>query len=320
MQPPFPSLTAEWHNEPYATISPTQPHLSLADKTIMVTGGGRGIGNRIAHALASAGASIIGITGRTESSLADVQKSITSQYPNTKVLTFAADVLDEAAMSLAFASLKRASPSQRGVDMLVHNAGYFADLVPIGAAAADTAEYWKSFEINVRGSYITTRAFLSTLRPKADDHEPVLIAMSTAGICFFPPPPGFSSYGTSMVAKARFFESVAFENPDVRVHNVHPGAIATEMGQKATDAGLVLPQDDSECFLLKRAVGWDADNVIVELPAHFIVWLASKEGEFLRSKMVWASWDVEQLKAKKEKIAADPAFLNMGMNGWPYVA
>lgn len=249
MQPPFPSLTAEWHNAIYPAIDPTQPHLSLTEKTIMVTGGGRGIGNRVAHALAAAGASIIGITGRTESSLADVKKSINAQYPKTKVMIFAADVLDESAMNAAFTELKAASPAQRGIDILVHNAGYFASLTPIAAESADTAEYWKSFEINVRGSYITTRAFLATLRPKSPETEPVLIASSSSGICFFPPPPGFSSYGTSMVAKARFFESVAVENPDVRVHNVHPGIIATEMGQKATDGGLVLPQDDSECPL-----------------------------------------------------------------------
>ena len=65
---------------------------------------------------------------------------------------------------------------------------------------------------------------------------------------FFPPPPGFSAYGTSMVAKARFFESVAAENPDLRVHNVHPGAVDTEMGKKASDAGMKLPLDDGEFF------------------------------------------------------------------------
>jgi hypothetical protein len=58
----------------------------------------------------------------------------------------------------------------------------------------------------------------------------------------------------------------------------------------------------------------------VNLAGHFFVWLASKEGEFLKTKMVWANWDVEQLKAKKDKIMADPSFLNIGMNGWPYQA
>ena len=28
-------------------------------------------------------------------------------------------------------------------------------------------------------------------------------------------------------------------------------------------------------------------SLLVELPAHFSVWLASKDAEFLKSKMVW---------------------------------
>jgi hypothetical protein len=56
----------------------------------------------------------------------------------------------------------------------------------------------------------------------------------------------------------------------------------------------------------------------VELPAHFIVWLLSAEAAFLRSRMVWANWDVEELKGMEGKITADPAFLNIGMQGWPY--
>jgi NAD(P)-dependent dehydrogenase (short-subunit alcohol dehydrogenase family) len=149
-------------------------------------------------------------------------------------------------MNAAFEALKAASPEKRGIDILIHNAGYFPSLAPIGDVNANTAEYWSTFETNVHGSYITTRAFLSTLRPKdaAASHEPTLIALSTAGVCFFPPPPGFSAYATSMVAKARFFECVAAENPDLRVHNVHPGAVDTEMGKKAADQGMKLPLDD----------------------------------------------------------------------------
>ena len=250
MQPPFPSLTATWHNEAYPAIDPTQPHLSLAGKSVMVTGGGRGIGNRIAHSVAAAGASLIGITGRTESSLIDVEQSISSQSPGTKVLTYAADVLDEPAMNNAFASLKAASPNQQGIDILIHNAGYFPSIAPIGSTTADTADYWRSFEINMRGSYITTRAFLSNLRSASSQHEPILIALATAGIALFPPPPSMSSYLTSMMAKARFFESVAAEHPELRVHNVHPGVIATEMGKKGKEGGMVMPEDDSEYFAL----------------------------------------------------------------------
>ena len=32
------------------------------------------------------------------------------------------------------------------------------------------------------------------------------------------------------------------------------------------------------------------------------------------------NWDVEELKAKREKITADPAYLNVGVIGWPFTA
>lgn len=46
-----------------------------------------------------------------------------------------------------------------------------------------------------------------------------------------------------------------------------------------------------------------------------MVWVASPEAEFLNGKLVWANWDVEELKASKEKIMAGPA-LTIGLNGW----
>jgi NAD(P)-dependent dehydrogenase (short-subunit alcohol dehydrogenase family) len=256
MQPPFPSLTSTWHNATYPSIDPSQSNLSVIGKTVLITGGGRGIGARIAHAFAKAGASVIGITGRTESALQSTKASIQTESPNTKVLTFTADIVDEAAINAAFAAVKEASESKHGIDIGILNAGYFPDSAPIAPSVSASAtessdtvkEWWKGFEVNVLGSYITTRAFLANMNPKSRSNpvEPVLIAASTAGICFYPPPPTFSAYGTSKVASAQFFQSVAAENADVRVINFHPGVIETDMGKKSMDAGLKLPPDDSE--------------------------------------------------------------------------
>jgi hypothetical protein len=54
----------------------------------------------------------------------------------------------------------------------------------------------------------------------------------------------------------------------------------------------------------------------VELPASFIVWASSPEADFLRGKFIWANWDVEELKAKKEELLASPQ-LTLGLLGWP---
>ena len=223
MQPPFPSLTASWHNAPYPAIDPKQSHLSVSGKTVLITGGGRGIGARIAHAYAAAGAAVVAITGRTESSLDDTKSAIEKEHPGTKVLTFAADILDEAALNAAFAATKDAGTNKAGIDICVANAGFLPNAGSI--ASSDPKDWWRGFEVNVLGTYLTTRAFLANIHAKSDSNpvEPVLIELTTAAVCFFPPPPQFSGYITSKVASARLVECIAVECPEVRVVSVHPG-------------------------------------------------------------------------------------------------
>lgn len=55
----------------------------------------------------------------------------------------------------------------------------------------------------------------------------------------------------------------------------------------------------------------------VELPAHFAVWLCSKEARFLRGKFVWSNWDVEELMRHKAEIA-ESLLLTANCIGWPY--
>lgn len=59
-------------------------------------------------------------------------------------------------------------------------------------------------------------------------------------------------------------------------------------------------------------------RAIVELGASFIVWCCSPEASFLKGKLAWCNWDVDELKAKKETIEADPAMLTTAMYGWPF--
>ena len=42
--------------------------------------------------------------------------------------------------------------------------------------------------------------------------------------------------------------------------------------------------------------------IVVSLPAGFIVWTTRPEARFLKGKMVYANWDVEELKAMEAEI------------------
>ena len=48
-----------------------------------------------------------------------------------------------------------------------------------------------------------------------------------------------------------------------------------------------------------------------------MVWLVSPEAAFLKGKLVWANWDVDELKAQSENIQAGPT-MTAGVVGWPY--
>ena len=228
----FPSYTKTWHNNTYAAISPSNPSLSAAHKTVFITGGGAGVGRSISQSFAAAGAATVVITGRTEKTLLVAKKEIESAHPKTKVQTYAADITDERAMNAAFAS------TGRKIDILVHNAGYLPDMEPI--AKSELAEWWRGFEVNVKGSFIVTQAFLKNAAEGA-----VLVNLTT-GVAHLPAFPEYSSYATSKLGGIKFFEMVQAENPSIRVLNVHPGVIKSDMSDKSTAHGEKFPFDDGE--------------------------------------------------------------------------
>lgn len=231
----LPSLTKTWHNASYPAISPSNLALSVAGKTVFITGGGAGIGFATARAFAAAGASTVAISGRTEKTLLSAKEDIESAHKGVRVLTFVADVTDQKAVDAAFASAGK-------IDVLVHNAGYLPKLVPITQSGIQ--DWWSGFEINVKGAFIVTQAFL-----KVAASDAILIDLTT-GMVHLPAFPGYSAYQASKTAEHRFFDSVQLENPDLHVVQVHPGVVATDMGQKGLDAGVDLPLDDGKIILL----------------------------------------------------------------------
>ena len=230
----LPSLTKTWHNASYPAISPSNPALSVVGKTVFITGGGAGIGFATANAFAEAGASTIAISGRTEKTLLSAKKDIESAHKGVRVLTFVADVTDQKAVDAAFASVRK-------VDVLVHSAGYLPDLVPITQSGIQ--DWWAGFEINVKGAFIVTQAFL-----KVAASDATIIDLTT-GMVHFPALPRYSAYQASKMAELRFFDSVQLEHPDLHVVHVHPGVVVTDMSRKGLDAGIVFPLDDGKFTL-----------------------------------------------------------------------
>ena len=215
----LPSPTKNWHTDTYDSISPSRPELSIAGRRIVITGGGYGLGRELVKTFAEAGASEIAILGRSEGPLVETMKIVAEKYPKTKVSHFVADITD-------LAAVKKVAESFEKWNTLILNAGYLPNKGAVGSS--DVLEFWKGYEINVKGAMVTLNAFLPT---KGEDA--VVVATSTAGIVF---PKnmtgGFTSYGASKHALVNLIEYVAVEEPDVHFVNIHPGVLETAMFAK----------------------------------------------------------------------------------------
>jgi hypothetical protein len=47
-----------------------------------------------------------------------------------------------------------------------------------------------------------------------------------------------------------------------------------------------------------------------------VVWAVSPEAKFLRGKLVWSNWDVDELKAMQKEIQGEDKSM-FGLLGWP---
>ncbi|KIW28106.1 uncharacterized protein PV07_07790 [Cladophialophora immunda] len=293
----YPCFTKVYRKTTYPAIDPSRPELSAKDKTVIVTGAGEGsIGAAVALAFAKAGARKIGLIGRTEETLQKTKAAISQSFPDATVLITTADISRTESVGIA---AHHARAELGAWDVFANCAGYLPDLTTL--TGADEDDWWKAFEINVKFSAHFAKHFLPKCRPNATYISTNAAACHLRASHF----PKTSSYLASKLAMAKLDEYLAEENPRLRVFTVHPGVIATRMTEKVLGNLSQLPAGD---FL---------DDP--ELPANFMVWLASPEADFLKSgRFLWANWDVDELVARKAEIEADPALFRITIGGWPF--
>lgn len=128
---------------------------------------------------------------------------------------------------VAFARLVK---SLGKIDVLVSNAGFMSEMASLDAS--DGAYWWKAFEINVKGGFNTIPAFVPHAAPNAT------VSSTNAEIAHMRPFPVMSSCITSKSASGKIFESLQIEYPELRVVNVMPGMVESNMTKKVGVAGL----------------------------------------------------------------------------------
>jgi NAD(P)-dependent dehydrogenase (short-subunit alcohol dehydrogenase family) len=190
-----------------------QQLFDLTGKTALITGGSRGLGLQMAHALGEAGAKIM-LSSRKAS---DLEESCAE-------LKAAADCAkDEEINRLADETLQRLG----GVDILVNNAG-----AAWGAPAEDhPAEAWdKVMNLNVRGYFLLSQRIAK--KCMIDKHSGSIINIaSIAGLGGNPSGMNTIAYNTSKGAVINFTRALAAEwgKYNIRVNAICPGFFPSRM-------------------------------------------------------------------------------------------
>jgi NAD(P)-dependent dehydrogenase (short-subunit alcohol dehydrogenase family) len=101
------SFIASQHTDIYPAIDPTKTDLSQPGKTVLITGGGRGIGRSTALRYAEAGVASIILCARTKSELGEVEQSIHNINSSIKVFKHQLDVTNDAQVAQIAGSIEK---------------------------------------------------------------------------------------------------------------------------------------------------------------------------------------------------------------------
>ena len=198
---------------------------SVAGRSVIVTGGSKGIGKGIARVFADAGANVL-IAARDESAAQAAVADLASSSGSVSYVLADVSVQDDARRMAATAVERHG-----GIDVLCANAGIFPDK---RLAEMTEADWDLVLGTNVKGTLWSVQACIDALT--ASGHGRVVLTSSITGpITGYP---GWSHYGASKAAQLGFMRTAAIELAPmgITVNAVLPGNVMTE--------GLIAMGDD----------------------------------------------------------------------------
>ena len=184
----------------------------VTGRTVIVTGGTKGIGKGIARVFAQAGANVV-VVGRDAATGEAAAADLGAAYVQADIAQ-AADCERMAA---------EAEQRFGGIDVLCANAGIFPDVKLADMTERDIDDI---FAINVKGTMLSVKACMPAL--ERSGHGRVIVTSSITGpITGYP---GWSHYGATKAAQLGFLRTAAIELAPrgITINAVMPGNIETE--------------------------------------------------------------------------------------------
>lgn len=201
-------MTKQVHSDTYPAIDPTKLPKPFTGRAVFVSGASRGIGKAIALSFAKGGASKIAIGARADlSSLAEELRAAAKAAgrDEPQVLCVKIEVRDAKSVEAAAASV---GESFGRCDVVVQNAGVFG--TPAKIADADPDEWWRVYEVNVKGQFLVAKYFLPLLiKSRGLEELPGLgTYVTTSSVGAHLTNPGVSQYQPGKLLNLRLAEHI----------------------------------------------------------------------------------------------------------------
>ncbi|ELK44518.1 SDR family oxidoreductase [Halobacillus sp. ACCC02827] len=217
---------------------------NLQKKSVIITGASSGIGKAIAHELASNGANVV-LAARRSERLKKLADAIESEH-GVEAKVVETDVTKREDVENLVQTTKDTFGS---VDILINNAG----VMLLSFLKNDHVDEWEQMvDVNIKGVLFGIHAALPTMIEQNTGH--IINVSSVAGHEVFPSSTVYSATKYAVKALSMGMEK-ELSKTGVRVTNISPGAVETELTDHITDGDVI------EMFKERSMKPLEADDI-----------------------------------------------------------
>jgi short-subunit dehydrogenase len=227
----------------------------MTNQTALITGASSGIGRAIALAFAQAGIDLI-LVSRSLEKLQAVRHEVTALGVRAKVYAVDLSVVDQVQPQIT-----KIVEANGKLDILVNNAG----MGYTGSIADTPLAHWQQvLDLNLTSVFQCMQGVLPIMHEQKRGTI-VNIASIAAKQSF----PGWGAYSVSKAGLVALSQTLAIEEPDLRVITICPGAVNTELWDSETvkvdlnRSAMLTPEAIAQTVLY--AVNLPSNAVITEL-------------------------------------------------------
>lgn len=249
--------------------------LTFGGRTILVTGGSRGIGFACARHLAELGATCV-IVARHEEALVAARDEL--RQCGADVHAVAGDVADVSSVERVVRSARSHGP----LSGVVHAAGVLGAIGTV--ETTDPVAWLDVVRINLFGTYLVTRAACCEMIQSGVRGSIVLLSGGGATSPF----PNYTAYAAGKAGVVRIAETVAEEMTahGIRVNALAPGFVATHIHDATIEAG-----DRAGANLASTRERLAAGGTPPAVAARAAAFLLSERSAGITGRLLAAAWD-----------------------------